>query len=136
MSPETARKPASTYRLQLNPAFSFADAEKIVPYLERLGVSDCYTSPILAARPGSTHGYDTVDHSRANPELGGDEGFLRFSETIRQHGLGLVVDFVPNHMSIDSRANLWWRSVLENGRSSPYANFFDIDWDPVKDELK
>ena len=135
-APMPARPPVATYRLQLNAAFGFADAARLVPYLARLGVSDCYCSPVLAASPGSTHGYDICDHSRLNGELGGEAQFAVFSEALSRQGLDLIVDFVPNHMSIDPSTNLWWRDVLENGPSSPYAKFFDIDWDPAKDELE
>jgi (1->4)-alpha-D-glucan 1-alpha-D-glucosylmutase len=128
--------PASTYRLQLTPGFGFRKAQEIVPYLSALGITDCYISPILAPRPGSTHGYDVCDHHRLNPELGTREDFESLCETLQQHSMGLVLDFVPNHMGIDPRINLQWRSVLENGPSSPFAGFFDIDWNPVKDELK
>ncbi|HWA96563.1 MAG TPA: malto-oligosyltrehalose synthase [Terracidiphilus sp.] len=128
--------PASTYRLQLRPGFGFRQAQEIVPYLNSLGITDCYISPILAPRPGSSHGYDVCDHNRLNPELGSREDFDRFCETLQKHSMGLVLDFVPNHMGVDPQANLPWRSVLENGPSSPFACFFDIDWNPVKDELK
>jgi (1->4)-alpha-D-glucan 1-alpha-D-glucosylmutase len=128
--------PASTYRLQLNPSFGFREAREVVPYLSALGITDCYVSPILAPRPGSTHGYDVCDHNRLNPELGTREDFQAFCDALQEHSMGLVLDFVPNHMGIDPQANLQWRSVLENGPSSPFASFFDIDWNPVKDELK
>lgn len=128
--------PASTYRLQLCPGFGFVEAQEIVPYLATIGITDCYVSPILAPRPGSTHGYDVCDHNRLNPALGSPEDFQAFCDVLQQHSMGLVVDFVPNHMGIDPQANLQWRSVLENGPSSPFAGFFDIDWNPVKDELK
>lgn len=128
--------PGSTYRLQLNPDFGFTKAHGIIPYLEELGVTDCYVSPVLAPRPGSQHGYDVCDHNRLNPDLGTTEEFHAFCHALRERGMGLVVDFVPNHMGVDPQANLPWRSVLENGPSSPFANFFDIDWNPVKDELK
>ncbi len=128
--------PASTYRLQLNPSFGFREAREVVPYLSALGITDCYVSPILAPRPGSTHGYDVCDHNRLNPELGTREDFQAFCDVLQEHSMGLVLDFVPNHMGIDPQANLQWRSVLENGPSSRFAGFFDIDWNPVKDELK
>jgi (1->4)-alpha-D-glucan 1-alpha-D-glucosylmutase len=131
-----SRIPVSMYRLQLNGGFTFAKARELVPYLKRLGITEYYCSSFLAARPGSSHGYDICDHSRINPELGGREGFQEFSRALRENGFGLILDFVPNHMSTDPSANLWWRNVLENGPSSPYAPFFDIDWDPVKVELK
>ena len=136
MAEQPTRTPASTYRLQLNPTFGFRDAREIVPYLSALGVTDCYLSPIFAATPGSTHGYDIVDHNRLNSELGSPEDFQALCEALQQHSMGLLLDFVPNHMGIDPQANLKWRSVLENGPSSPFASFFDIDWEPVKDELK
>lgn len=128
--------PASTYRLQLNPDFGFVQARELVPYLAALGITDCYVSPILAPRPGSTHGYDVCDHNRLNPDLGTREDFDSLCRALQEQAMGFVVDFVPNHMGIDPEANQLWRSVLENGPSSPYAGFFDIDWNPVKDELK
>jgi (1->4)-alpha-D-glucan 1-alpha-D-glucosylmutase len=132
---ELLRRPVSTYRLQLSHEFGFARARDIVPYLARLGVTDCYTSPDLKANPGSPHGYDICDHSQLNPELGLEADASAFAEALVAHDLGHIVDFVPNHMACDPTANSWWRDVLENGPSSPYAHFFDIDWDPVKPEL-
>lgn len=134
--PEAPRQPVSTYRLQFDRRFCFRHAEAVVPYLDHLGITDCYSSPILKATPGSTHGYDICDHSRLDPALGSEEEFATWAEAMRRHGLGHVLDLVPNHMSCDPMANLWWRDVLENGPSSPYAKYFDIDWDPVKPELK
>ncbi len=128
--------PASTYRLQLRPGFGFREAQEIIPYLNAFGITDCYISPILAPRPGSPHGYDVCDHNRLNPELGTREEFEEFCHALQANSMGLVLDFVPNHMGVDPQANLAWRSVLENGPSSPFARFFDIDWHPVKDELK
>jgi (1->4)-alpha-D-glucan 1-alpha-D-glucosylmutase len=136
LAEQPTRTPASTYRLQLNPRFGFRDAHEIVPYLSALGVTDVYLSPIFAATPGSTHGYDVVDHNRLNSELGSPEDFQALCEVLQQYSMGLLLDFVPNHMGIDPQANLKWRSVLENGPSSPFARFFDIDWEPVKDELR
>ncbi len=128
--------PASSCRLQLHAGFDFDDAARIVPYLARLGVGAVYTSPLLAAAAGSTHGYDIVDHARVNPELGGEEGFDAFTRTLRAHGLALIMDFVPNHMGVEAaRANRWWWDVLENGTASRFARYFDIDWAPVKREL-
>ena len=135
-APKPVRIPLSTYRLQLHAGFTFRDAEAVIPYLGKLGATECYGSSVLAARPGSSHGYDICDHSRLNPELGTPEDFEAFSASLRANGMGLVLDFVPNHMGTDPSANLWWRSVLENGPSSQFAKYFDIDWDPVKDELK
>ncbi|NEU11746.1 malto-oligosyltrehalose synthase [Methylobacterium sp. BTF04] len=120
--------PRATYRLQFHKDFTFADAEKIVPYLAKLGISHVYASPIQKARPGSTHGYDIVDHSTINPELGGEAGFVRFSEVLHGHGLKLLLDIVPNHMGVGGADNPWWLSVLEWGGLSPSADAFDIDW--------
>ncbi|MCU0256908.1 MAG: malto-oligosyltrehalose synthase, partial [Vicinamibacterales bacterium] len=128
--------PTATYRLQLRPEFGFEAAARTAPYLASLGVSDAYLSPVFAARPGSTHGYDICDHGRLNPEIGGEAGFSTLEDALRHHGLGALVDVVPNHMGIDPRTNRWWRDVLENGPSSPFADFFDVDWDPVKPELR
>jgi len=135
-APAPSHVPASTYRLQLTKALGFEAAAKLVPYLDRLGITTCYASPVLAARPGSTHGYDTCDHSRISPELGGDVAFEAWADRLHDAGLGLIVDFVPNHMSIHPVANAWWRDVLENGPASEHARAFDIDWQPVKVELE
>ncbi|HEY8134261.1 MAG TPA: alpha-amylase family glycosyl hydrolase, partial [Thermoanaerobaculia bacterium] len=124
------RVPRATYRLQLNAGFTFADARRIVPYLAELGVSDLYTSPILKARKGSTHGYDVVDATTLNPELGSDEDFTALHHELRQRDLGLLLDVVPNHMAA-SPDNAWWMSVLENGPHSRFLHYFDIDWNPV-----
>lgn len=128
--------PRVTYRLQFNPDFTFDDAARIVPYLADLGVSHCYASPIFRARAGSQHGYDICDHSQLNPDLGGEEGFERFHQALQSFGLGLILDVVPNHMGIGDRSNTWWQDVLENGPSSIYAPYFDIDWNPVRLELE
>jgi (1->4)-alpha-D-glucan 1-alpha-D-glucosylmutase len=117
--------PTATYRLQLRREFGFDQAAAIVPYLADLGISHVYLSPILAAVPGSAHGYDVIDHSRINPELGGEDGFSRLIATCREHGLGIVVDVVPNHMAVPNAA---WSDVLEHGRASKFAHWFDIDW--------
>ena len=127
--------PNATYRLQLNRDFTFAQATAIVPYLSSLGISHCYISPCLKARPGSMHGYDIVDHNSLNPEIGSPEEFDRFVDTLHEHGMGLILDIVPNHMAVMGSDNAWWLDVLENGQSSSYACFFDIDWRPLKDEL-
>ncbi|WP_432189254.1 malto-oligosyltrehalose synthase [Streptomyces sp. Tue6028] len=121
--------PTATYRLQLQPEFPFAGAEAAVPYLASLGVSHLHLSPVLEAVPGSTHGYDVVDHSRVRAELGGEEGLRALSRTAREHGLGLVVDIVPNHMAMDPRHNRALWDVLREGPESPYARWFDIDWE-------
>lgn len=128
--------PVATYRVQFNSTFTFAQATELVPYLEELGISHCYASPYLRARPGSTHGYDIIDHSSTNPEIGTPEEFDRFVEALHAHGMGQILDIVPNHMGIMGADNAWWLDVLENGQASPYAEFFDIDWQPVKDELQ
>ena len=125
MKPE----PAATYRLQLRPEFGFDLAAGIVSYLRRLGVSHLYPSPYLQAAAGSTHGYDVVDPTRVNRELGGGEAHGRLCRTLREEGLGQLVDVVPNHMAIAGRQNPWWWDVLENGPSSRYAFYFDVDWE-------
>ncbi len=123
--------PSSTYRLQLHPGFDFAAASEVAGYLADLGVSHVYTSPLLQAAAGSTHGYDVVDHSHADGQLGGEPGRLAFTERLRELGLGCVVDLVPNHMSVAVPAeNRWWWDVLEHGRSAEHADHFDIDWSP------
>lgn len=127
--------PASTYRLQFNHSFTFRQAAELGEYLNDLGITDCYTSPLLMARPGSDHGYDVTDHTRFNPEVGSRNEFFILAENLRRHGIGMILDVVPNHMCIADSTNVWWWDVLENGRSSPYARFFDIDWHPLKAEL-
>ena len=131
-----SRIPVSTYRLQFHRGFTFQDARALVPYLSRLGITECYCSPLLAACPGSTHGYDVCDHSSLNPEYGSREDFDSLASALASHNMGLILDFVPNHMGIDPSGNRWWRDVLGSGPSSRYAKYFDIDWDPVKTELK
>jgi (1->4)-alpha-D-glucan 1-alpha-D-glucosylmutase len=127
--------PRATARLQLHKGFTFDDAASVVPYLAKMGISHVYTSPILTARPGSTHGYDIVDHSTLNPEFGGEVAFHRMVSAIRRHGMGLIVDIVPNHMGVGGADNAWWLDVLEWGRNSPFAGFFDIDWLPPDQAL-
>ncbi len=127
---------ASTYRLQLHAGFPFARVVELLPYFASLGVTHLYLSPIWRARPGSAHGYDICDAETINPELGGEEGFARLSEEARRQGLGLILDFVSNHMCAEALYNQAWRDTLANGPSSPYARYFDIDWEPVKDELR
>jgi (1->4)-alpha-D-glucan 1-alpha-D-glucosylmutase len=123
-----ARTPIATYRLQLTGTFGFRDAARVVPYLTALGISHIYASPILQARAGSTHGYDMVDPTRLSPELGGDDGFAELGAALRAAGLGLIVDFVPNHMGVLTADNPWWLDVLEWGPASPHARAFDIEW--------
>ncbi len=120
--------PRATYRLQLHAGFTFADAAAAMPYLAELGVSHLYLSPVLQAAKGSTHGYDIVDPDRVSAELGGEEGFATLVATAREAGLGILLDIVPNHMSITGTGNRWWIDVLENGPASYYAHFFDVDW--------
>ena len=123
--------PTATYRLQFSPTFTFADAAALVPYLDDLGISHVYASPYLKARPGSLHGYDVVDHNTLNPDLGGEPAFVAWIEALSRHGMGHILDFVPNHMGIAAADNPWWLDVLEWGRLSPFADFFDIDWERI-----
>ena len=124
------RIPRATYRIQFNHGFTFRDAAEIVAYLAELGVSDLYASPYLQARPGSMHGYDITNHEALNPEIGTEAEHVRLSGLLREHGLGHLLDIVPNHMGIAGGSNPWWMNVLENGPSSPFARYFDIDWNP------
>src|SRR5262249_24775133 len=129
------RIPSATYRLQFNKQFTFDQAVRLLDYLNELGITDCYASPLFAARPGSVHGYDVIDHKIINPELCADEEFAKFAQHLRVRQMGLLMDVVPNHMCITGSNNRWWNDVLENGPSSPYATFFDIDWQPPKPDL-
>jgi len=129
------RVPLTTYRLQFNSRFTFRDAAALADYLHGLGVSDCYASSYLAAVPGSPHGYDVSDPTRLNPDVGTEEDYWAWIDALRSRGMGHVLDIVPNHMGIAKGANPWWVDVLENGACSRYAQFFDIEWHPVKDEL-
>jgi (1->4)-alpha-D-glucan 1-alpha-D-glucosylmutase len=132
LRPEVSRlsapPPRATYRLQFHKDFGFDQASAIVPYLARLGMSHVYASPIFTARPGSTHGYDSVDPTKINPELGGEEAFIRFSDMLAKHDLQLLLDIVPNHMGVGGADNPWWLSILEWGELSPHAHYFDVDW--------
>ena len=127
--------PRATYRLQLTRAQDFAAAAALAPYFARLGISHCYFSPYLKTRPNSAHGYDVVDHSTVNPELGGPEAHGALCQALADHGLGHIVDVVPNHIGIMGSENRWWLDVLENGQASQFADYFDIDWRPVTPEL-
>jgi (1->4)-alpha-D-glucan 1-alpha-D-glucosylmutase len=127
--------PRATYRLQLQPAFGFDRAAEVADYLAELGISHAYCSPYLQAMPGSTHGYDVLDHHRPNAELGGTFGHERMCRAFAENGLGQVVDVVPNHMSIGSAENRWWWDVLENGQASRFAAYFDVDWHPPEERL-
>ena len=131
----TAVVPRATYRLQLHRGFDFEAACAVLPYLQRLGISHVYCSPIATARAGSLHGYDATDPTQINPELGGRAGFERFATAARAHGIGLLLDIVPNHMAVFSAGNAWWAGVLENGPASPFADFFDIEWHPANPAL-
>ncbi len=123
----------ATYRLQLQPEFGFAAAARVAPYLAELGISHLYTSPCLQAAAGSSHGYDVVDPGKVSAELGGEREHRRLQRALGRAGLGRVIDLVPNHMAIAGRQNPWWWDVLENGPSSPWATFFDVDWDSSED---
>jgi (1->4)-alpha-D-glucan 1-alpha-D-glucosylmutase len=129
------RIPLSTYRLQFHRHFTFRDGLAIVNYLHALGITDCYASSYLKAVPNSPHGYDVADPTRLNPEIGSDADYRAWTDALHERGMGLVMDLVPNHMGIAKSANPWWIDVLENGPSSRFARFFDIEWHPVKSEL-
>ena len=131
----TVKPLTATARLQFHKGFTLDQGAEQVPFLARLGISHLYASPIFRAQPGSTHGYDIVDHTTINPEIGGEEALRRLVGTLRNHGMGLILDIVPNHMGI-GRHNAWWQDVLEWGRASPFAEFFDIDWDPPDATLR
>ena len=134
--PAGSRPRTATYRVQLNAAFTFDDAAAVTGYLADLGVSHLYCSPYLQAAKGSTHGYDVVDYGHLNAELGGAAGYRRLTGQLAAAGLGQVLDIVPNHMALAGRDNAWWWDVLENGRSSRYASYFDIDWEPPEERLR
>lgn len=133
---ETTRIPLATYRLQFNRFFTFQDAAHLIPYLSDLGITDCYASPYLKAVPNSSHGYDIVDPTTLNPELGTEADYQDFIHALQNHGMGHILDIVPNHLGIADACNPWWQDVLENGICSRYASLFDIDWHPVKPELE
>ncbi|WP_374293752.1 malto-oligosyltrehalose synthase [Sphingomonas sp.] len=120
--------PRATYRFQFHERFGFKDAEALVPYLDRLGISHVYASPITVAAKGSTHGYDVIDPTRISPDLGGEDAFRSLVATLRARGMGVIIDIVPNHMGVAGGGNAWWNDVLANGQASRYARFFDIDW--------
>jgi len=130
------RIPVSTYRLQLNHLFKFSDAKSLVSYLHELGITEVYASPYFKAKKGSLHGYDLLNHNELNPEIGAEKEYNEWVEEIARYGMGQVLDIVPNHMSISEDGNVWWIDVLENGPSSAYADYFHIDWNPVKEELE
>ncbi len=126
----------ATARLQFHRDFPIDRGTELIPYFKKLGISHIYASPLLKARPGSTHGYDIVDHNQINPELGGEDALRRMVETLRRHEMGLILDIVPNHMGVGGSDNAWWLDVLEWGRASPYAEYFDIDWEPPDSTLR
>ncbi len=128
-------RPLSTYRMQFNRDFHFEDARRLVSYFQSLGISHYYASPILKARAGSTHGYDIIDHNQLNPEIGTEMEFRALAGELKTRGMGLVLDTVPNHMGVGHGTNPWWQDVLQNGRTSVYADYFDIEWEPLKPEL-
>jgi (1->4)-alpha-D-glucan 1-alpha-D-glucosylmutase len=130
------RIPTSTYRLQFNRQFTFAQAREIVPYLNALGISDCYASPYFQARAESLHGYDITDHNKLNAAIGSRAEYDGWVADLHRHEMGQIVDFVPNHMGIGEPLNQWWMDVLENGPSSLYAPYFDIQWKPLKSDLQ
>src|ERR1700731_1500349 len=130
------RIPTATYRLQLNRKFTFNQASEIIPYLASLGISDIYSSPFYRSRPDSPHGYDVTNHNELNPAIGTLEDFAGFTARLKEQGMGHITDFVPNHMGIADPSNEWWMDVLENGPNSTYAPFFDIDWEPIKENLR
>ncbi|HEX8243496.1 MAG TPA: malto-oligosyltrehalose synthase [Longimicrobium sp.] len=134
--PAVGRIPRSTYRVQLNRDFTFRQAAEIVPYLHELGIGDLYASPYLQARPGSVHGYDITDHASLNHEIGSDEDHTHLAGVLREHGMGHLLDIVPNHMGIAGHTNPWWWDVLEGGPDSPHADYFDVDWNPRQPELE
>jgi (1->4)-alpha-D-glucan 1-alpha-D-glucosylmutase len=129
-------EPRATYRVQLRSSFGFREAADLADYLEELGISHLYASPYLQAAPGSSHGYDVIDHSRVNEELGGAEGHARMCAALREHGIGQLIDVVPNHMAIVTPGNHWWWDVLENGPASRYAPYFDVEWHPPEAKLR
>ena len=130
------RVPASTYRLQITPTFDLFEAARVLPYLHDLGVDWVYLSPILESEPGSTHGYDVVDPTRVDESRGGAAGLAELSAEARRLGMGVLVDVVPNHVGVASDANAWWADVLEHGRESAYAPFFDVDWEHGGGEIR
>ncbi|HYJ04946.1 MAG TPA: malto-oligosyltrehalose synthase [Chthoniobacterales bacterium] len=136
MTTQHPRIPSSTYRLQFNRQFTFTHAREIVPYLDALGISDCYASPYFQARAESLHGYDITDHNKLNAAIGSRADYDAWIADLHAHGMGQIVDFVPNHMGVGEPLNQWWMDVLENGPSSIYAPYFDIQWKPLKSDLE
>ena len=135
-SPSATQVPRATYRLQFNEHFRLTDGLALVPYLHELGISHIYASPLFMARPHSAHGYDVCDFGRLNPELGTEDDLAKLETALRQRGMGLVLDIVPNHMGIGGPENRWWWDVLTHGESSAFAGYFDIDWRPADPRLQ
>ena len=133
---DSAPIPRATYRLQFNAGFGFADAQAAVPYLAALGISHLYASPILKARPGSSHGYDVIDPGQINPEIGDEAAFESLHQALVAHGMQMLLDIVPNHMGVLEADNPWWLDVLENGPAAVHARTFDIEWQPPQHELR
>nr|WP_283254262.1 malto-oligosyltrehalose synthase [Ramlibacter paludis] len=132
---DSAQIPGGTYRVQFHKDNTFAQVTEAVPYLKALGISHLYSSPYLRARPGSTHGYDIVDHGELNPEVGDEQAHARLCRALRRSGMGQVLDIVPNHMGVLEADNAWWLDVLEHGRASSHADTFDIEWKPAQPEM-
>lgn len=132
---DTASVPCTTYRVQFHEGCTFEQVTRALPYLKALGVSHLYSSPYLRARPGSTHGYDIVDHGQLNPEVGDEHAHARLCQALRRNGMGQILDIVPNHMGVLEADNAWWLDVLEHGRASPHAQTFDIEWQPAQPEM-
>src|SRR5215469_8748201 len=130
------RIPTCTYRLQFNRWFTFAQAREIVAYLDALGVSDVYASPYFQASPESLHGYDITNHNKLNAAIGSRTDYDAWVAQLEANGMGQMLDFVPNHVGVADDRNAWWMDVLENGPSSQYAGYFDIEWQPLKTDLR
>lgn len=130
------RIPTSVYRLQFNFRFTFSDATDLVDYFDKLGITDCFASPMMKSTPGSLHNYDVTDHSKLNTEIGSEKDLHSFGEKLHERGMGMIMDLIPNHMCISVPHNPWWNDILENGQASPYDSFFNIDWEPLRPELK
>src|SRR5215472_13599847 len=129
-------QPQAAYRVQFHPGFGFDDAAKLTGYLGELGITHLYCSPYLQSAPGSQHGYDIIDPHGVNVELGGPEAHARMGVALREHRIGQLLDIVPNHMAISAPGNPWWWDVLENGPSSTFARYFDVDWEPPEARLR
>ena len=130
------RIPGSTYRLQLGADLTLNQACTLLPYLEKLGITDVYLSPLFRARAESSHGYDVVDHGVIDPAIGDLQSFARLAAAAQKAGMGILLDVVPNHMGINDPGNVWWTDVLENGEGSRFADFFDIEWHPPSAALQ